>query len=113
MLVRHVGVNVPRRLMPMLVAVLTNRQRVVGIGVVAVVMAVGVFVIRLVVLVFVPVAFGQVEDDARGHQHRAPASIQALPLRSPSMNAKSAPTKGANAKTDPVRAAPKARSASR
>ena len=70
MLIRDVGVSMPRRLVPVQVAVLTHRQRVMCVGVVPVVMGVGVFMFRLVVLVFVPVAFDEVKNDARGHQHR-------------------------------------------
>ena len=64
MFVRHMGVNVPGRLVPMQVAVLTDGQRVVGVGVVPVAVAVGVFVFRLVMLMLVPVALGEMEQDA-------------------------------------------------
>lgn len=64
MFVRYVGVNVPGRLVPMQVAVLTDGQRVVGVGVVPVTVAVSVFVFRLVMLMLVPVVLGQVEHDA-------------------------------------------------
>ena len=71
MVVRHVGVHMPRRLVAVQVAVLTDRQRFMGVGVMPVAMAMGVFMFRLVVLVFVPVALGEVEHDARSHEHRA------------------------------------------
>lgn len=64
MLVRYMGMNMPGRLVPMQVAVLTDGQRVVGVGVVPVIMAMGMFVLRLVMLVFVPMALCEVEHDA-------------------------------------------------
>ena len=68
--VGDVRMNMPHRLVPMQVAVLTDWQRVVGMGVVPVVMAVGMFMLRFVVLMFMPVTFRQMKHDARGHQHR-------------------------------------------
>jgi hypothetical protein len=97
------------------VAVLARRSGMgqnVHVVVVPVVVAVRVFVLQRLVLVLVPC------DSARCST--TPASISTLPSairpladRSPSATANAAPMKGAKANTEPVRAAPKARCASR
>ena len=55
MRIRHVGMGVPRRLVPMPVTVLADRRHVVHMVVMPVVVAVGVFVLQRLVLVFVAV----------------------------------------------------------
>ena len=102
----------PQRLVTMPVAVRTGRHGVMHMLVVSVVVAVRVFMLRRFVLCSWPC------DSARCNI--TPASISALPAAisqlidwSPKATASAAPMKGAKANTEPVRAAPKARCASR
>ena len=64
MFVRHMGMQMPRWFVAVQVTVLTDWQRFMVMGVVPIAVAVGVFVFRLVVLVFVSVALGEVKHDA-------------------------------------------------
>ena len=102
----------PQRLVPMAVAVRTLGHRLVPVIVMPVVVAVRVLVLQRFVLVLVAVRLRQVQHHAGQHQHAAQRH-QPLAERSPSTTANTAPMKGAKAKTEPVRAAPKARCASR
>ncbi len=82
LLVRDVRERMSCRFVPMQMAVLAHRQRLVRVHVVAVVMAVGVLVFHIVVLVFVRMAFCEMKQDAAGHQHRAskhPGAATAFP----------------------------------
>jgi len=69
MLVGHVRVRMPHRLVAVQVAVRSSGHRIVTVGVVPVVVAVGMLVLEPFVLVLVSMALRQVQDDARGHQH--------------------------------------------
>ena len=60
----------PRCLVLMSMAVPARWKRIMRMRMVAVVVAVGVLVFRLVMHVFVRMAFCQMKHDARGHQHR-------------------------------------------
>ena len=111
--VRHVRMAVPLRLVPMPVAVLADGHRVVRVCVVPVVMPVRVFVFERIVLVLVCVRFRQVQHDAGQHQQAAEQHHCAERAVTETDSASAAPMNGANANTEPVRAAPKARCASR
>ena len=65
----HVRMRMPHRLVHVSVAVFARRLCVVHMVVMAVIVAVCVFVLKRLVLVFVPVGFGQVQHDARQHEH--------------------------------------------
>ena len=69
--VRHMGMHVLQRLMPVAVAVFTCRHGIVGVLVMPVVVAVGVFVLQRLVLVLVAMGLGQVQHHASQHQHAA------------------------------------------
>ena len=109
--IRHVRVRVPHRLVPMHVAVSGHGRRMI-VRVMQVVMAVGMLVLDRFMQMLMRMPLGQVKQDARQHQPGACHS-QRLPLRSPRRKATTAPTNGAKANTEPVRAAPNARCASR
>ena len=109
--VRHMRMAVPFRLVAVQVAVLALRHGIVDVVVMAVVVAVRMLVLHRLVFMLVLVHFVQTSTPAS--IRAAPASVPQLSPSSPSTMASTAPMKGANAKTDPVRAAPKARCASR
>ena len=70
MFVRHVRMGVPHRRVPMAVAVFSGCGRLGGVAVkavMAVVMAVRMFMVFIVVRMFVPVTFSQMQHDASGH----------------------------------------------
>ena len=69
--IRDVGVTVPRRFMPMRVAVRSVGHGVVSVVVVAVVVPVGVLVLLRVVLMLMLVGFGKVQGNAQQHQKPA------------------------------------------
>jgi hypothetical protein len=110
--VRRVRVGVSPRLVDVRVAVGPDRRRVMEVVVMPVVMGVGMLVLHRVVLVLVPMALEEVQEDSCGHEEARPP-MSKPPERSPRASAPSAPMKGAQANTDPVRAAPKLRCASR
>jgi len=62
-LVRHMRVRMPHGLVLVQVAVHSGGQRIMMMGVVPVVMAVGVFVFRLVVLMLVTMSLSEMEHD--------------------------------------------------
>ena len=69
--IRHMRMRVPQRSMHMRVAVRTCRHRIVRMVVVAVVMAMGVFVLDRVMPMLVAVRLAQVEHDTGEHQRAA------------------------------------------
>ena len=110
--VRHVRVGVPFPLVRVPMAVLAFWHGIVPMGVMTVVVPVRVFVLDAACWCSCPWLSARCRT--------TPASISRLPPaisqdkgRSPSATAPTAPMNGANANTDPVRAAPKARWASR
>ena len=92
-------------------AVRTRRQNLVRVIVMAVIVAMRMLVLHPLMRVFVAVRLCQMQPHTQHHQHAARRHTH-VPLRSPSAMAKAA-INGAKAKTEPVRAAPKARCASR
>jgi hypothetical protein len=113
--VGHMRMRMPQRLVPVPVAVLADGHHVVQVPVVPVVVAVRVLVLQR--LVRSCAARGHVTPPGAAPRRPAsaalPSSIRPLAERSPSATANAAPMKGAKANTEPVRAAPKARCASR
>ena len=109
----HVRMDMMQRLVAMAVAVRALGHRLVPVVVMPIVVPMRVFVLQRLVFVLVAVRLGQVQQRHRPASARCPAAIQPLAERSPSSRASAAPMKGAKAKTEPVRAAPKARCASR
>ena len=63
-LVRHMRVRVSHGLVLVQVAVHSSGQRIMPMGVVPVVVAVGMFMFRLVVLMRVPMSLREMEHDA-------------------------------------------------
>jgi hypothetical protein len=64
MRIGHVGMHMPNGLVPVTVAVLANRRHAVHMVVMAIVVAVRVFVLQRLVLVFVAVRLRQVQHHA-------------------------------------------------
>ena len=108
----HMRMRMPPRLVAMAMAVRAGRHRIMHMVVVAIVMQVRMFVLHHVVPMLVAVRLRQVQHHAGQHQRAAPAISQLIDW-SPNATATAAPMKGANAKTEPVRAAPNARCANR
>ena len=71
MQIRRMGMAVPHRLMPVGVAVHSDRHRRMRVRMMAIVMGVGVFVLHRRVRVLMFVLFSHVQDDARHHQDPA------------------------------------------
>ena len=71
MLVWNMRVRMPHRLVAVQVTVHSGEQRIVTMGVVPIIVAVSMLMFRRVVLMFVPMTFREVKDDARRHQQRA------------------------------------------
>lgn len=64
MLVRHMRVCMPHRLVTVRVTVHSGGQWIVPMGVVPVIVAVSMLVLRRIVLMFVSMAFREVKNDA-------------------------------------------------
>ena len=69
MQIRHMCMAMAGRLMPMQMAVRPNRHRVMHMVVMAIVVAVRVFVLHRVVLMFMGMGFGKVHQDTDQHQN--------------------------------------------
>ena len=110
--IRHMRVHMHYRLVYVGMAVRAYRHGIVRVVMVAVAVAVCVLVFQPLMCMLVSVRLRQVQHYPQHHQ-QAPTAMIHVPLRSPRAMAIAAPMKGANANTDPVRAAPKARWASR
>ena len=81
MRIRHMRVRMAQRVVVMPMAVSAHRHGVVGMLVMSIVVAMGMFMIHRLVLMRMPVRFTQVQDDAQPHQYPteghdpAPAAI--------------------------------------
>ena len=69
--IRYMGVQVRQRLVQVQMAVCAGRHLRMGVVVVSIIMAVRVFVLHGLVLVFVAVRLGQVQHHAQRHQGSA------------------------------------------
>jgi hypothetical protein len=66
--VRHVRVLMPQGFVPVRVTVFTHRQLVMGVQMVAIVMAVGVFMLKWPVVMLVGMILQQMQHHSHQHQ---------------------------------------------
>jgi len=110
--IRYMRMRVPQRVVTMPMAVRTRRHWDMHMLVVTIIMAVRVLVLRHVVPMLMSVGFRQVQHYPRKHQ-RAARRHQPTGRLVAQYHGQRCTYEGANAKTEPVRAAPKARCAIR